>query len=196
MPLARWLKPGAALCAVCIVILSFFLRPAHNSAQPASEKPHQKAVRAAAQDGGQESDDTLFPELDGKRITAISVSTPASTFLFHCEDTKRISVNGQRADYDVFHTLLSQITELPVSIHPSFAATDTPLLTLVISTAQGQYTARFYEDDTQEEARIVSGTDSAPQYRSTDAWRVGMLMMTCEGTRIQDERGNETPVQF
>ncbi len=71
------------------------------------------------------------------------------------------------------------------------------LLTLTVCTGAKQHIARFYEDDgTGEVARIVTGSEDAPEYGQTDGWRVGTLMMTCEGTRIQDERGNERPASL
>ena len=71
------------------------------------------------------------------------------------------------------------------------------LLTLTVCTGGKQHIARFYEDDgTGEVARIVAGSADAPEYGKTGGWRVGTLMMTCEGTRIQDERGNERPASL
>ena len=67
---------------------------------------------------------------------------------------------------------------------------------MVISSGSRQQTARFYEDGGKgEKAHIVLGSEDAPEYRQTSGWRVGTLMMTCEGTRIQDAHGNETPAK-
>ena len=78
------------------------------------------------------------------------------------------------------------------------ALTDTKvqlLLTLVVLADGIQHTARFYDDGKQgEKALIVAGEADTPQYHRTGGWRVGTLVMTCEGTRIQDAHGNETPL--
>ena len=60
-----------------------------------------------------------------------------------------------------------------------------------------EFFSRFYEDGgTGEFARVIAGTEGEPEYGQTCGWRVGTLMMTCEGTRIQDERGNEQPTDI
>lgn len=139
----------------------------------------------------------LFPGLDGASITAVSIKTPESSFEFRRHDEDAVSVNGQRADGEVFRTLLSQIAQLPVRTRDAFPAQGgSELLTLVVSAGGQEHVARFYDDGGRgEEAFIVCGAQDAPKYQQTDGWRVGTLMMTCEGTRIQDERGNETPAE-
>ena len=181
---------AAAIMLAAGCLLFRLQRPLSPAAQPT-----QKAVAVSLPDGSSPVySDTLFPGLSISAITSICLSTPSSSFIFRCENPTSVSVNGSHADHEIFRTLLSQITELPVSSRPGFAAQDAPLLTLTIVTPQQRYAARFYAGDTGEQALIISGPEQAPQYRQTDAWRVGTLMMTCEGTRIQDERGNETPV--
>ena len=87
---------------------------------------------------------------------------------------------------------------LPVDVSAAFSAGSTKLLlTLTVYTGSERHTARFYEDGgTGEFARVIAGTEGEPEYGQTCGWRVGTLMMTCEGTRIQDERGNEQPTDI
>lgn len=138
---------------------------------------------------------TLFPELGDMHVTALSITTPDRSFQFHMDTQGMVSVNGQQADSEVFSTLLEQIEKLPVERYSTFSPQQQNLImTLVISSEEEKHTARFYEDGSEgEKAHIVLGTDDAPEYRQTNGWRVGTLMMTCEGTRILDIHGNETP---
>ena len=70
----------------------------------------------------------------------------------------------------------------------------TPLLTVTVSTDTQDFSARFYQDSKNGKyAYVVAGADKA-RCLKTDAWRVGTLLLTCEGTRIFDASGQETPV--
>ncbi|MGN1249365.1 MAG: hypothetical protein ACI4XW_04730 [Candidatus Spyradocola sp.] len=131
-------------------------------------------------------------------ITAISVHSPERSFQFYADGRGEVSVNGQQADAEIYLTLVSQISELPVAHTDAFVPDSMQwLLTLTVCAGSEQHTARFYEGEgTGEVARIVAGSEDAPEYGQTGGWRVGTLMMTCEGTRIQDERGNERPASL
>ena len=136
----------------------------------------------------------LFPQLN--EITALSVSTPERSFHFHLDHQGAVSVNGSRADHEIFSTLLNQIRELPAEHHSAFApSAQDLLLTLVISTDTRKHTARFYEDSKSKTARIVLDGGDAPEYRQTNIWRIGTLMMTCEGTRILDAHDPALPIK-
>lgn len=154
----------------------------------------QNTDQALAQDGPV----LLFPDLDMNAITAISVHSPERSFQFYADGRGGVSVNGQQADAEIYLTLVSQISELPVAHTDAFIPDSMQwLLTLTVCAGSEQHTARFYEDEgTGEIARIVAGSEDAPEYGKTGGWRVGTLMMTCEGTRIQDERGNERPASL
>ncbi len=183
---------AACMIAAIALCTAFFILHRQPSA---SAQPNQHAVLSAAQRSPVDPASTLFPELNHTHITALTVSTPDRSFQFHTDKSGMVSVNGQQADGEIFSTLLEQIRELPVERYGSFIPQQQNLiLTLVISSGKEKHTARFYEDgDDGEKAHIVLGTDDAPEYRQTSGWRVGTLMMTCEGTRIQDIYGNETP---
>ena len=156
--------------------------------------PAAEAEAAPPSCAREDRDALLFPGLTSAQITSISVVTQGGSFEF-CRDSRgAVSVNGQRADGEVYLTLVDQITHMPVSIVDAFAHEDAPALTLTVIPGSTQHSARFYPDGSGgEEAFILCGTQEAPNYLQTDGWRVGTLLMTCEGTRIQDERGNETP---
>lgn len=181
---------------VCIAfaVLFFCLRNMHLRSK-SSPPPAPDTARAVMPSASAAPAFTLFPDLDHVRVTSLSVIAPGRSFQFDLGQQGTVSVNGHQADREAFSTLVNQIAALPVEQHAAFVpdAQDL-LLTLVVSSGAKQQTARFYEDGVHgEKARIVLGTDAAPEYRQTNGWRVGTLMMTCEGTRILDAHGNETP---
>ncbi len=138
---------------------------------------------------------TLFPEVDESSVTHVTVSSQDASYEFLRDAPDDVSVNGQKADSEAFDTLLCQIVTLPVSDTPSFPVSESPLLTVRVVSGETMHLASFYRGQSEDKALILCGTQEAPLYRQTSAWRVGTLLLTCEGTRIQDERGNETPAQ-
>lgn len=192
---------GAMLVAGMAVFAVFFClgdAGARTAPEQAAVQQSAEAAQNTAQALAQDGPDLLFPDLDMDAITAISVRSPERSFQFCADGSGGVSVNGHQADTEIYLTLISQISELPVARIDAFAPDSVQWqLTLTVCAGGEQHTARFYEGDgTGEVARIVSGSEDAPEYGQTGGWRVGTLMMTCEGTRIQDERGNERPVSL
>lgn len=197
--MARALKTAGAISAAGILFFAIFfqlaggkLRAAPQTDAPQSAANAQEIAQPAA------ADSLLFPTLNAEAITAISVDTPERSFQFYADSSGEVSVNGQQADVEIYLTLVSQISELPVAQTGAFIPDSAQLLlTLTVCEGGAQHRACFYEDDgTGEIARVVAGPADAPEYGQTGGWRVGTLMMTCEGTRIQDERGNERPAKL
>ena len=105
-----------------------------------------------------------------------------------------LSVNGQKADGEVFSTLLDQLTADCFIPCEDFEPRGEPLLTVTVSTDTQDFSARFYQDSEDGKyAYVVAGAEKE-RCLKTDAWRVGTLLLTCEGTRIFDASGQETPV--
>lgn len=192
--MARALKTAGAIYAMGIMIfaLFFYMARRDQAAAPESVSPQSAA---SAQETACDGQLPLFPALNPDAITAISVDTPGRSFEFCTDGLGSVSVNGQQADSEIYGTLVSQIAQLPVASSVAFVPEDAHLLlTLTVCEDGAQHIARFYEDGgTGELARIIFGSSNAPQYAQTSGWRIGTLMMTCEGTRIQDERGQERP---
>ena len=200
--MARTLKAAGTMLVVVMAVSAVFFclgdawartAPEQAAVQQSAEAA-QNTEQALAQDGPV----LLFPDLDMNAITAISVFSPERSFQFYADGSGKVSVNGQQADAEIYLTLVSQISELPVHQTDAFIPDSVQwLLTLTVCTGGKQHIARFYEDDSAGKvARIVTGSEDAPEYGQTGGWRVGTLMMTCEGTRIQDERGNERPASL
>ncbi|MBQ4266218.1 MAG: hypothetical protein IJB85_11965 [Clostridia bacterium] len=190
----RKYKAAASVFSLLLAALALFLFRIPGAGHGGAPAP-KEAVPVRDRHAAQPSH-TLFPTLDESAVSAITVVTSDRSFYFLCEDPQLVSVNGQHADAGVFRTLLEQIADLPVDPRSAFSPqAEQLLLTLTVSAGPAQHTARFYADGKSgETTRIVSGPPDAPQYRQTSGWRVGTLMMTCEGTRILDALGNETPI--
>lgn len=188
----RWFFIACVCAAIALAAAFFLVRSARHKA---SAQQAQSAPLRAAQAAPADSAPMLLPELSDMHITALHVSTPERSFQFHLDQHGSVSVNGQQADVEVFSTLLEQIEKLPAEQRSAFQPqAQNLILTLVISADHQEQTVRFYDDGhTGEKAHILLGSAETPEYRQTNAWHVGKLMMTCEGTRILDIHGNETP---
>lgn len=163
---------GIALLALCLLVA------------PAM------AERAAAEDI-----ETLFEALDAQEVSEVSVTTPEREFRFDAEGGA-VSVNGQMADAEAFQTLLDQIAKLPMDASDAFTPDDAPLLTLSVDADGSRLDASFYRaDGTDVYASVICAQNGCVRYGLTKAWRIGKLVLTCDGTRILDENGEETPAQ-
>ena len=68
------------------------------------------------------------------------------------------------------------------------------LSAVTVYTDTQDFSASFYQEQGDDKyAYVVAGADNE-RFLKTDAWRVGTLLLTCEGTRIFDASGQETPV--
>ena len=105
-----------------------------------------------------------------------------------------LSVNGQKADEEVFSTLVDQLTADSFTLCDDFEPQNDALLTVTVYTDTQDFSASFYQEQGDDKyAYVVAGADNE-RFLKTDAWRVGTLLLTCEGTRIFDASGQETPV--
>ena len=182
-----------ALC-MFISILAVLTLPSLSAASDTSSQEKRAVPASPDSSSSSYASSSLFPGLDKSFISALSIATPERSFAFCCENADDVSVNGNQADEEIFGTLISQIQGLPVDAQHPFTPDTAPVLVLSVLTRDGvQHTARFYSDKSAARVQISSGPGDAPVYHSTDTWRIGTLMMTCEGTRIQDASGNETP---
>ena len=179
----------AAVCLLGILLL------------PGAKEQTRVVSQSISQSGAQEPDDTqdaqaLFPELSDEAITSIRIAAADDCeFIFNISQKNGLSVNGQKADGEVFSTLVDQLLSLSFTPIDPFEPSSDPVLTLTVYTDDQDFTAQFYQDnDTRKYAYIITG-EKSDHYLKTDAWRVGTLLLTCEGTRIFDASGQETPVE-
>ncbi|MBR5288081.1 MAG: hypothetical protein IKU34_05745 [Clostridia bacterium] len=160
-----------------------------------SDAPHQ-AVTAAATSVPADNGQALFPSFDPAIVTAVTITTPQSAFDLRLDENSSVSVNGHRGDKDVFSTMLAHIAAMDFIATDPFTAPEAPLLTLRIHQHGKEFSAAFYADNANgAHTRIIAGREQSPIYGLMDGWRVGALMLACEGTRIQDESGREIPIE-
>lgn len=182
-----------ALCAACLLLtITLVYLPRRSASSSVQAVSGAKASPVTAEASSRAA---LFPELDVSSISHLEITAPDRNFSFIPGDAGNVSVNGQQGDGEIFTTLVSQITELPVSPQEAFSPQEDPLLTVCISFSGEERSVRFYRGVEDENARLIVGARDSLRYGETDAWRVGTLLLTCDGTRIQDERGNETPAR-
>ena len=169
------------------------LLPAGNKSTQTLSAPDAPAREATS--GEVPDERLLFPELTDSDISEIHIRA-GDDCAFDFSLRGELSVNGQKADGEVFSTLLDQLTADCFIPCEDFEPRGEPLLTVTVSTDTQDFSARFYQDSEDGKyAYVVAGADKA-RCLKTDAWRVGTLLLTCEGTRIFDASGQETPVDY
>lgn len=177
-----------SLAAVCL--LGVMLLPAANeSAQPVA--PSAPPESAAA--GGGAENETLFPKLTNTDIVGIRIHAKDDCD-FDFSVRGELSVNGQKADGEVFSTLVDQLTAESYTPCDAFTPQGDAMLTVTIYTDTQDFSARFYQDQSDGKYAYVVAGEKDQRCLKTDAWRVGTLLLTCEGTRIFDASGQETPI--
>lgn len=189
-----WMLIGAAGAAALLTCALLTRAPSGEAVSAPEARP--SATRGPSTIADEADAYALFAQLAAGSVTRLSVVTPQSQYTFRCADDARISVNGQKADRDVFLTLLDQILTMPVVTIAPFSPTGDASVTLTLVSEGMQYTASFYREADEESPymRIISGGADAPCYQRTDRWRLGTMLLACEGTRIQDAQGAETPM--
>ena len=191
----RWFPVGAA-CAAALLFCALLLHASSGDGNQAAPQVQPTATSGPSTIADEAGAYALFAQLTASSVTRLCVATPESQYAFRCTDKARISVNGQQADRDVFMTLLDQILTLPVVTVEPFAPADEATATLTLYVDDAQYTAAFYREADEESptVSIISRSADGPCYQRTDRWRLGTMLLACEGTRIQDEQGAETPM--
>lgn len=189
----------SALCACAVLAAALLLFLGAQGEVRTAEAPAAQTAGDAGDASDRERDGArttpLFPSLSPDAVTALSVTSDDRHFEFLCSGDA-VSVNGQMADSEIFSTLLDQILTLPIAACAAFSPEESStLLTLVVTAADHDSTVHVYEGSSQEIVRVLAGTPEEPVYGTTKAWRIGTLLLVCDGTRIQDESGNETPAQ-
>ena len=122
-----------------------------------------------------------------RQVTELSVSAGARSFRY-LRTASGLSVNGHDADQEVFDTLLRQIVSASMCEPAAFTPEGDPLMTVSAQSPSGQRLMRFFADK-QDQSRVyvlISGR-GADEQGTTDAWRVGTILMACEGSQLTHE---------
>lgn len=133
----------------------------------------------------------LFPGVNADQVHALLITASDRSFEF-MRTGRHVSVNGSTADRDVFSTLLRQIVNMPVTEAESFSP-GRLLMTIHMDVGEARHDVRFYESPDGETVDVAYTVQAAQRYGVTDAWRLGTLLLACDGTRILDEQGFESP---
>lgn len=180
----KWLIAGL----IVITLFASMYRPAPR------ETAQMEPAAAVGQSRHSPAEHALFPDLAPEKISSLVITTPQSTFDFKRTAPTSVSINGRRSDHGAFATLLNQIEAIPYVPGEPAEQQEPPLLTLTVQQDEAHYHARFYRHGNGEElARVVADVPSGELSGTTDGWRVGMLLLACEGTRVQDASGSESP---
>jgi len=137
------------------------------------------------------SSSPLFPDVNTDSIDTLFVTAADRSFTF-TRTGRQVSVNGSNADRDVFSTLLRQIVNMPVTEARPFSP-GRLLMTIRMEAGDMRHDVRFYETPDEEHVDVAYAVQAAQHYGVTDAWRLGTLLLACDGTRILDEQGLESP---
>ena len=168
------------------------LLPAGNKSTQTLSAPDAPAREATS--GEVPDERPLFPELTDSDISEIHIRA-GDDCAFDFSLRGELSVNGQKADSAVFSTLVDQLLSPSFMPVDAFEPADEPVVTMTVCTERRDFIARFYTDqDVGKSAYVITGAESS-RCLKTDAWRVGTLLLTCEGTRIFDASGQETPAE-
>ena len=168
----------AAVCLLSVMLL------------PGAKKQADSVSQTVSPSDSQQPDNTQ------DEITGIRIAAPDDCeFTFSVSEKNGLSVNGQKADSAVFSTLVDQLLSPSFMPVDAFEPADEPMVTMTVCTERRDFIARFYTDqDVGKYAYVITGAESS-RCLKTDAWRVGTLLLTCEGTRIFDASGQETPAE-
>jgi len=170
--------------AFLLLALAFLAAAAHRTAPVPSAEARPGTVRTNADALPPGGAPLLFPGLDAAAVTSVSITADGRSFEFLRRDAGSVSVNGSRADAEAFRTLIAQIAEITVAPAPSPPEGGQPLLHLTVTAGGAQYRASFFGGGSSPRALVRS--DSHSGWHHTEGWRVGTLMLACEGARIED----------
>ena len=120
-------------------------------------------------------------------VTSLSVRTSGRCFVYN-RSAAGIRVNGGEADEEVFTTLLRQISDALEDADAEAQPSGEPLLTVKICAADVNQTVSFYADETdRRHVFVFSSGDKGDVSGTTEAWRVGTILLACEGTQLPGE---------
>lgn len=136
----------------------------------------------------------LFPGMNQTSVLELQIASGDRRFDFRRSGSS-VSVNGHIADSEIFDTLLEQVAQMPVIPRSAFSAQGVPVMTISISIGSAHHSIRFYPAQEKGQADVLCTLPGCEQYGVTDAWRLGTLLLTCDGTRILDEHGSESPAR-
>ena len=117
-------------------------------------------------------------------LLLLALALAAGTAL--ADETKTIAGTAHE---EVFSTLIRQIESAEDGQSAAFQPQDDPLLTVSLSGTDGTHTLQFYAD-AQDRSRVYVLCSGKADASTTEAWRVGTILLACEGTQIPEEESH------
>ena len=120
-------------------------------------------------------------------VTSLSVTASGRCFVYS-RSAAGIRVNGGEADEEVFMTLLRQIGSALQDEGAEGEPSGEPLLTVQVCAGDEKQTVSFYTDEAdRRRVFVLSSGDEGSVSGTTEAWRVGTILLACEGTQLPGE---------
>jgi len=125
----------------------------------------------------------------GVRFTSLCVTAEGRSFRY-MKNGSCLTVNGALADEEVVDTLLRHLSSALSGENAAFTPDSAPVMTVSFTAGSESGTISFYPDDADKKKVYVvsSGEDAS----ITEAWRVGTILLACEGSQAAEEE-EKTP---
>ena len=96
-----------------------------------------------------------------------------------------LTVNGAAADGEVVDTLLRHLSAALSGEEAAFTPEKEPIMTVTFEMGGDAGQIAFYtDDDNRAQVYVISAGNGASV---TEAWRVGTILLACEGSRAAEE---------
>ena len=116
----------------------------------------------------------------GVRFTSLCVTAEGRSFRY-AKSGSLLTVNGAAADEEAVDTLLRHLSSALSGDTAAFTPEEAPIMTVDFTAGDESGEISFYPDEAdRSRVYVVSAKDGASV---TEAWRVGTILLACEGSR-------------
>ncbi len=120
----------------------------------------------------------------GVRFTSLCVTAAGRSFRY-ARSGAALTVNGAAADGEVVDTLLRHLSAALSGEEAAFTPEKEPIMTVTFEMGGDAGQIAFYtDDDNRAQVYVISAGNGASV---TEAWRVGTILLACEGSRAAEE---------
>ncbi len=128
----------------------------------------------------------LFEGITLSGITRLCVRTSGRTYTFVCTGGQAVCLDGGKADEEIFATLLEEIREQEYEKTPAFTPQTRPVAVVELQEGAATYEASFYSEGDRECSEVIVQGNGKLRYLQTESWRIGTMLLTCEGAWSTD----------
>jgi hypothetical protein len=145
------------------------------------------AAAGAQENGRPDSGEVgLFEETILSGITRLCVRTSHRTYTFLCEGGEAVCLDGGKADEEIFSTLLEEIRDREYEKTTAFTPQTQPVAVVELQEGTRTYEASFYSEGDRECSEVIVRGNGKLRYLQTESWRIGTMLLTCEGAWSAD----------